>query len=129
MRTVAAEVARGCWVHIFPEGKVNYTGRVGPLRWGVGKLVCDARARSDRSARLPRGAGLLPFVVAGRRCLVPALALRGSAARIRHVALLQGPRCAAVLPQRHGRGDAQAQAGAAGGQRGQGGGGAASGPV
>lgn len=48
MRTVAAEVARGRWVHIFPEGKVNYTGMLGPLRWGVGKLVCDARARSNR---------------------------------------------------------------------------------
>lgn len=48
MRTVAAEVARGRWVHIFPEGKVNFTGRVGPLRWGVGKLVCDARVRAGR---------------------------------------------------------------------------------
>lgn len=48
MRTVAAEVARGRWVHIFPEGKVNYTGMLGPLRWGVGKLVCDAKARSNR---------------------------------------------------------------------------------
>lgn len=56
MRTVAAEVARGRWVHIFPEGKVNYTGLLGPLRWGVGKLVCDARARSSRWAgRRARG--------------------------------------------------------------------------
>ena len=56
MRTVAAEVARGRWVHIFPEGKVNYTGQLGPLRWGVGKLVCDAMARSPGN-RCARGVG------------------------------------------------------------------------
>jgi len=50
MRTVAGEVARGRWVHIFPEGKVGYTGSMGPLRWGVGKLVCDAKARGARCA-------------------------------------------------------------------------------
>lgn len=65
MRTVAAEVARGCWVHIFPEGKVNYTGRVGPLRWGVGKLVCDARARSDRDPVV------LPFYHSGMGGVMP----------------------------------------------------------
>jgi hypothetical protein len=48
MRTVAGEVARGRWVHIFPEGKVNYTGQLGPLRWGVGKLVCDAAGHAGR---------------------------------------------------------------------------------
>lgn len=47
MRTVAAEIARGHWVHVFPEGKVTYTGTLGPLRWGIGKLVCDARRRAN----------------------------------------------------------------------------------
>lgn len=42
MKFAAHEVARGSWVHIFPEGKINYTGTMGPLRWGVGKLFCDA---------------------------------------------------------------------------------------
>lgn len=28
--------------------QVNYTGLLGPLRWGVGKLVCDARKYTDR---------------------------------------------------------------------------------
>lgn len=45
MRAVAGEVSRGKWVHVFPEGRVNYTGVLGPLRWGVGKLVCDAVAK------------------------------------------------------------------------------------
>ena len=48
LRTVAGEVARGRWAHVFPEGRVVYEGRLGPLRWGVGKLVCDATVRSDR---------------------------------------------------------------------------------
>lgn len=65
MRTVAAEVARGRWVHIFPEGKVNYTGMLGPLRWGVGKLVCDARARSNRDPVV------LPFYHSGMGRVMP----------------------------------------------------------
>lgn len=44
MDTTAALLRRGDWVHIFPEGRVNYTGHLGPLRWGVGKLLCDAVA-------------------------------------------------------------------------------------
>lgn len=45
MRTVAKQVALGHWLHIFPEGRINYTGDLGPLRWGVGKLVCEAVGR------------------------------------------------------------------------------------
>lgn len=44
MQTTAALLRRGDWVHVFPEGRVNYTGHLGPLRWGVGKLLCDAVA-------------------------------------------------------------------------------------
>ncbi|EFJ50008.1 hypothetical protein VOLCADRAFT_89384 [Volvox carteri f. nagariensis] len=36
-------LASGQWVHVFPEGRINYDGRLGPLRWGCGKLVCEAR--------------------------------------------------------------------------------------
>ena len=56
MRTVAGEVARGRWVHIFPEGRVHYTGQLGPLRWGVGKLVCDAAGHAGRCVGGPAGA-------------------------------------------------------------------------
>lgn len=44
MNVVARAVARGDWVHVFPEGKIHFNdGRsVGPLKWGVGKLCCDS---------------------------------------------------------------------------------------
>ena len=48
MRAGAAEVAAGRWLHVFPEGKINFTGTLGPLRWGVGKIVCDAVGVSGR---------------------------------------------------------------------------------
>ena len=49
MRVAAAEVARGGWVHLFPEGRVVYTGQLAPsLRWGIGKIVCDAVTASGR---------------------------------------------------------------------------------
>lgn len=65
MRTVAREVARGHWVHIFPEGRVHYTGELGPLRWGVGKLVCDARARGSSDPVV------LPFYHSGMGHVMP----------------------------------------------------------
>lgn len=68
MRTVAGELARGRWVHIFPEGRVNYTGVMGPLRWGVGKLVCDARARSASGKEDPV---VLPFYHSGMGHVMP----------------------------------------------------------
>lgn len=39
----AVALSQGRWVHLFPEGRINYDGKLGPLRWGVGKLVCEAR--------------------------------------------------------------------------------------
>ncbi len=47
MLTTAALLRRGDWVHVFPEGRVNYTGTLGPLRWGVGKLLCDTVANGQ----------------------------------------------------------------------------------
>lgn len=48
MQVVAKSVARGDWVHVFPEGKVHYNEKLGPLKWGVGKLFCDAFLLSGR---------------------------------------------------------------------------------
>lgn len=30
-------------MHIFPEGRINFNGKLGPFRWGVGKLICDSK--------------------------------------------------------------------------------------
>lgn len=39
---VATLVRNGDWAHIFPEGKISPTGKLLPLKWGVGKMVCDS---------------------------------------------------------------------------------------
>ena len=49
MQTAAQLLARGDWVHLFPEGRVGFSGRLQPCKWGVGKLICDAVAQSGRS--------------------------------------------------------------------------------
>ena len=48
MRIAAARAAAGDWVHLFPEGRVIYGGRLGPSKWGVGKLVCDCVTTSGK---------------------------------------------------------------------------------
>ncbi len=51
MGVVARAVARGEWVHVFPEGKIVFNdgkGKVRDLKWGVGKLVCDSYLLSGR---------------------------------------------------------------------------------
>lgn len=51
MGVVARAVARGEWVHVFPQGKIVFNdgkGKVGDLKWGVGKLVCDSYLLSGR---------------------------------------------------------------------------------
>lgn len=48
MQTAAALLAGGDWVHIFPEGRVGYSGRLQACKRGVGKLVCDAMEQSGR---------------------------------------------------------------------------------
>ncbi|GAX73579.1 hypothetical protein CEUSTIGMA_g1030.t1 [Chlamydomonas eustigma] len=46
MTTAANQVATGGWLHVFPEGRIMMTGKLGPFRWGVGKVVCDAKKAS-----------------------------------------------------------------------------------
>ena len=51
MGVVARAVARGEWVHVFPEGRIVFNDgieKVKELRWGVGKLVCDSYMISGR---------------------------------------------------------------------------------
>jgi len=48
MTVVARAVASGDWVHVFPEGRINYSGTLSSFRWGVGKLFCDAYIQSVR---------------------------------------------------------------------------------
>ena len=74
MRAVAGELAKGAWVHIFPEGRIHYSGELGTLRWGVGKLFCDAVAKSGGLA--PE---VLPFYHSNMGTVMP----RGS--RVPHV--------------------------------------------
>ena len=53
MQTAAQLLAQGDWVHLFPEGRVSFSGRLQACRWGVGKLICDAVTQSGRSAGRP----------------------------------------------------------------------------
>ena len=51
MKTAAERAAAGDWVHVFPEAGIGYTGTIGPLKWGIGKLICDAYRDSQPSER------------------------------------------------------------------------------
>ena len=42
MRFLQARLDSGGWVNIFPEGRVTLGEAVGPLRWGVGRLVWNS---------------------------------------------------------------------------------------
>jgi len=65
METAASRAARGDWVHVFPEAKVGYTGRVMPLKRGIGKLVCDCLKEN------PRAPVVLPFYHSGMGRILP----------------------------------------------------------
>mmetsp|Transcript_23392 Transcript_23392/g.64909 ORF Transcript_23392/g.64909 Transcript_23392/m.64909 type:complete len:282 (-) Transcript_23392:199-1044(-) len=41
MQVVGELLGKGDWVHLFPEGRVSFSGKMIPFRRGVGKLVCD----------------------------------------------------------------------------------------
>ncbi|CAD7704851.1 unnamed protein product [Ostreobium quekettii] len=42
LQGVSQFVQQGEWLHIFPEGYVGTTGNLRPLKWGIGKIICDA---------------------------------------------------------------------------------------
>jgi monolysocardiolipin acyltransferase len=68
MNVVARAVARGDWVHVFPEGKVHFNDGKGPLlplKWGVGKLCCDSYLLSGRVPTV------IPFHHTGMTSVLP----------------------------------------------------------
>lgn len=59
MNQVLDDLNNGDWVHIFPEGKVNEKKEYIRLKWGVGRLVADAKITPI----------VLPFYHYGRKIL------------------------------------------------------------
>ncbi|KAI9183287.1 Lyso-phosphatidylcholine acyltransferase [Blastocladiella emersonii ATCC 22665] len=43
MDFAVAKLDEGRWVHIFPEGKVHQEDTMLPFKWGVGRLIMDAK--------------------------------------------------------------------------------------
>ncbi|KAL6774096.1 PGA6 [Auxenochlorella protothecoides x Auxenochlorella symbiontica] len=80
LRSMGRAVGRGDWLHLFPESRVNYTGTLGTLRWGVGKVICDAMRHSG--GRQPT---VLPFYHTGMGEVMPYRAVVPSVGRWVHI--------------------------------------------
>lgn len=67
MHVVSRALARGDWVHVFPEGKIHFNDgkSVGPLKWGVGKVCCDSFLLSGKVPMV------VPFHHTGMTSLMP----------------------------------------------------------
>ncbi|KAJ9523269.1 hypothetical protein QJQ45_024065, partial [Haematococcus lacustris] len=76
MSVVAREAGAGGWVHVFPEGRIHFSGQLGPFKWGPGKLVCDARRAAGG-----RDPVVLPFFHSGMGDVLP---LKASFFRVGH---------------------------------------------
>eukprot|EP00887_Chlorella_sp_A99_P008113 scaffold12.g8113.t1 len=61
MQVAASRLAAGDWVHIFPEGTRSRTGKMGPVRRGIGWLVASCE----------RPPLVVPFVHSGMEHVVP----------------------------------------------------------
>ena len=48
MQIVGELLGKGDWVHVFPEGRVSFSGQMIPFKRGVGKLVCDHLLQTGR---------------------------------------------------------------------------------
>lgn len=78
MSLVARLLARGDWVHVFPEGKVRQDGEMNALKLGTAYLLCKA---AERRAAESAGAGppsspeastvVLPFYHSGMERVKP----------------------------------------------------------
>jgi len=64
-RAAADALAEGGWVHVFPEGRVSPSGRLGRLRWGVGALACGCVASGGAPPLL------LPLYHSGMATVLP----------------------------------------------------------
>lgn len=65
MRVAAQRVAKGDWLHVFPEGRVGYAGTMGAFKWGIGKIICDSIREGQQ---LPL---ILPFFHSGLANILP----------------------------------------------------------
>lgn len=43
---MSEQLGKGAWVHVFPEGRINYGGQLGRLRWGIGRMICESKQQS-----------------------------------------------------------------------------------
>lgn len=66
MDVAAKRLGTGDWLHVFPEGRIHFNGKLGPFRWGLGKLICDARRNNDG-----RDPIILPFYHSGMGDVMP----------------------------------------------------------
>mmetsp|Transcript_2054 Transcript_2054/g.3270 ORF Transcript_2054/g.3270 Transcript_2054/m.3270 type:complete len:284 (-) Transcript_2054:569-1420(-) len=41
MGIMTERLARGDWIHIFPEGKISRVQKLGSMKWGTAKILCE----------------------------------------------------------------------------------------
>ncbi|QDZ18101.1 Tafazzin-like protein [Chloropicon primus] len=47
------KLSQGDWVHIFPEGKISRTQKLGPMKWGTAKILCEGEVDKADPIVLP----------------------------------------------------------------------------